>query len=145
MTREPRIVDARPAGPDHQVLSVEGGRRTYRRRPCGGCPWRVDQTGEFPAEAFRQSAGTAYDLSTRMFGCHEAGAAQPATCAGFLMAGSEHNLAYRLAVSQGRIDPGQVSDGGHALHVSYRAMAEANGVHPDDPALAPCRDPHPAD
>lgn len=28
------------------------------------CPWRVDATGEFPADAFRHSAETAYDMAT---------------------------------------------------------------------------------
>ena len=34
----------------------------------------------------------------------------------------------------------EVDDGGHELHESYRAMAIANGVSPDDPVLAQCRD-----
>jgi hypothetical protein len=33
-----------------------------------------------------------------------------------------------------------VSDGGHRLYDNYRSMAVANGVDPDDPILAPCRD-----
>ena len=33
-----------------------------------------------------------------------------------------------------------VSDGGHELHDNYREMAIANGVSPDDPSLAECRD-----
>jgi hypothetical protein len=32
-----------------------------------------------------------------------------------------------------------VHDGGHDLHDSYRDMAVANGVDPDDPALGRCR------
>lgn len=31
------------------------------------------------------------------------------------------------------------SAGGHALHASYAAMAIANGVPQEHPALAPCR------
>lgn len=33
-----------------------------------------------------------------------------------------------------------VHDGGHELHDSYRAMAEANGVPHDDPVLKDCRE-----
>jgi hypothetical protein len=143
------VTRSRPAGPDHEVLSVEGVGEAYRRRPCGGevstperpgCPWRVDAVGRFPAEAFAHSATTAYDLSDRVFACHESGAARPATCAGFLLRGADHNLAVRVRAARGRLDLAQVHDGGHELHHDYRAMAEANGVHPDDPRLAPCRD-----
>lgn len=136
---DPQVIRTRPAGPDHAVVSVEGGSRGYRRWPCDGCPWRVDQTGVFPAEAFRLSAATAYDAAERMFGCHETGREKPLTCAGFLLRGAEHNLAWRVAAATGRIDPSAVHDGGAVLHESYRAMAEANGVPADDPALARCR------
>lgn len=140
MTRKPEITEVRHAAGDHVVTTVEGGREHYRRTPCGGCPWRVDQTGQFPAEAFRLSARTAYDNADGMFGCHESGPTNPTTCAGFLLRGATHNLAWRHAVITGSIDMTQVGDGGHPLHPSYRAMAEANGVAPDDPVLAWCRD-----
>jgi hypothetical protein len=52
---------------------------------------------------------------------------------------AHHNLALRLKCSRGIVDPRLVDDGGHALHEDYRTMAIANGVEPDDPALAPCR------
>ena len=133
------VVDVRPVDENHQVVSVKGGGDEYRRKPCGGCPWRVDQTGEFPAGAFRESARTAYDMSMNPFACHESGTKKPATCAGFLLRGADHNLGVRLNVSMGKIDLRDVSDGGHELHDSYRAMAEANGVDPADPILAPCR------
>ena len=135
------ITDTRPAGHDHQVISLEGGSHGHRSTPCPQCPWRVDATGEFPAEAFRHSASTAYDMSERMFGCHASGTDKPTTCAGFLLRGADHNLAVRLACITGRLDPGTVSDGGHALHADYRAMAVAvaNGVDPHDPVLKACR------
>jgi hypothetical protein len=136
----PTVTLARRAGDEHQVLTVEGGASDeYRRRPCGGCPWRTDQTGAFPAEAFLHSAGTAYDMATHQFACHEAGADRPKTCAGYLLRGAEHNLSARLAVAHGKVDPDQVSDGGHELHDDYRSMAVANGCDPDDPHLRPCR------
>ncbi|KEH15289.1 hypothetical protein MTR_1498s0010, partial [Medicago truncatula] len=62
--RAPEITRTRAAGPDHQVVTVQGGKGSYRRRPCAKCPWRVDATGEFPADAFRHSAETAYDMAT---------------------------------------------------------------------------------
>ena len=138
----------RPAGSDHQVVSVHGGVGTYRRRPCGGptstperpgCPWRVDAVGHFPAEAFEHSAETACDMSDQMFACHESGTDRPATCAGFLLRGAAHNLAVRVRLAQGEIDLEQVDDGGHELHPGYISMAVANGVAPHAPALRSCR------
>jgi hypothetical protein len=139
MKRKPPVVTAvRPAGSNHQVLTVEGGGCSYRREPCPTCPWRVDAVGEFPAEAFRHSANTAYDMAMNTFACHSSGAAKPATCAGFLLRGSAHNMGVRLGLAMGRYRL-DVTDGGHELHASYRDMAEANGVDPNDPVLAPCR------
>jgi hypothetical protein len=132
------VTGARRAGPDHAVLDVEGGATLYRREPCGGCPWRIDQVGQFPAEAFRHSANTAYDSSDRAFGCHETGRDRPAMCAGFLLHGAEHNLLVRLRTASGQIDLAKVS-ASMPLHGSYRAMAVANGVPEDDPALRRCR------
>lgn len=138
----------RPAGPDHQVVTVAGGNGSYRRRPCGGptstpdrpgCPWRVDATGAFPPEAFEHSADTAADMSGHVFACHESGTDHPATCAGFLLRGAAHNMAVRMRLSRGDIDPEQIDDGGHQLHPGYITMAIANGVDPDSPALAGCR------
>lgn len=140
MTRQahPEIVEVRPAGAEHQVVTVKGGRGKHRREPCPDCPWRTDATGKFPAEAFRHSAPTAYDMSDRIFSCHQSGSKKPATCAGFLLRGADHNLAVRLGKIQGKY--AKVSDGGHELHASYRAMAIANGIPSDDPVLAGCRD-----
>lgn len=135
----PTITSVRPAGPDHQVVTVKGGQGGYRRKPCSDCPWRIDAVGMFPAEAFRQSANTAYDMSTHAFACHQSGSVKPAACAGFLLRGAGHNVAVRLKRMDGRIGT-DVSDGGHALHASYRAMAEANGVDSHDEILRPCRD-----
>jgi hypothetical protein len=60
-----RITRRRLDGPRHAVISIitSGGRAAYRREPCAECPWRVDQVGAFPAEAFRLSAPTAYDAA----------------------------------------------------------------------------------
>lgn len=135
----PKITQIRPADQNNQVVTVEGGKGIYRREPCPKCPWRVDATGEFPAEAFRHSAGTAYDMAEHTFGCHESGTKRPAMCAGFLLRGADHNLTVRLAYMTGRLK-GDVADGGHKLHENYRAMAIANGVPENDPALAACRD-----
>ena len=96
----------RMAGPDHAVIELRGGLSLYRRTPCDGCPWIVANTGDFPAEAFRHSAGTAFDASMHSFACHESGRKAPATCAGFLLRNSAHNLAVRIRQSAGDIlDP----------------------------------------
>ncbi len=134
-----KITAVHSAGPDHQVLTVEGGSGSYRREPCPECPWRVDQTDGFPAEAFLHSANTAYDMATHIFGCHESGKENPATCAGFLLKGAVHNLSFRMRAAAGKIDMEQVHDGGLELHESYRAMAVANGCDLNDPELLPCR------
>lgn len=138
MPKQTRVVRTRPADDNHQVVTVEGGSAGYCRKPCADCPWRVDATGAFPAEAFRLSAPTAYDMAENVFACHQSGTERPRTCAGFLLRGSAHNLSVRLSRMHGRIHD-DVSDGGHALHDGYREMAIANGVDPNDPALAPCR------
>jgi hypothetical protein len=121
------------------VVTVEGTSGSYRREPCSDCPWRTDAVGGFPAEAFRHSAETAYDMSQHAFSCHQSGIAKPALCAGFLLRGAEHNLAVRLKRMDGRIRD-DVHDGGHALHPNYRLMAVANGVGEDEECLRPCRD-----
>ncbi len=142
-TRHSTVTEIRAAGPDHQVVTVtsnqpQGGKHPYRREPCAQCPWRKDAVGVFPAEAFRQSASTAYDMSDRTFGCHDSGSAKPATCAGFLLHGAHHNLTIRMARMLGRVKD-DVTNGGHKMHQSYRDMAVANGVSSDDPALSMCR------
>lgn len=137
--RKPRaITEIRPAGSDHQVVTVEGGHKGYRRSPCPGCPWRLDTTGEFPPEAFEHSARTAYDMAASVFACHESGVEGGHTCAGFLLRGADHNLAVRLGSLNGTYK-GDVTCGGVELHDSYRAMAVANGVDPKSPLLEKCR------
>jgi len=136
------ITDSKPAGPDHRVVSVQGGSaHDYQRRPCPTCPWRKDAVGEFPAEAFRHSAHTCYDLSMETFGCHSAGLEGNRTCAGFLLSlSADHNMRVRLAAFDGGgLDRRRIDAGGHDLFDTYREMAVANGVHPDDPVLALCR------
>lgn len=132
---KPKIVATHPAGKNHQVLTVVGGDGGYCTQPCAQCPWRVDQTGSFPASAFKHSASTAYNMAGNTFACHMAGAERPKICAGFLLNGSAHNMAVRMKLIKGEIDVGKVSDGGVELHESYRDMAVANGVRASDPVL----------
>ena len=134
-----KIVNIRPADDNHQVITVIGGSgKSYRKKPCKTCPWRVDAVGVFPAEAFRHSVNTSYDMSDHTFGCHESGSKSPATCAGFLLRGADNNLSVRLGRMSGRYK-NDVKDGGLDLHEDYRAMAQANGVDRDDPSLKKCR------
>lgn len=133
-----KITLRRLAGPDHAVLTVENKGGGYRRTPCGGCPWRKDQVGQFPAEAFRLSASTAYDAAMHQFSCHESGTDKPATCAGFLLQNSVHNIGARIKGIAGGADCHTDVE----LFASYREMAIANGVSPDDPVLERCRADH---
>ncbi|PZR93585.1 MAG: hypothetical protein DI537_10430 [Stutzerimonas stutzeri] len=137
------MLGVHPVDEGHQVLTLESLNRkrdVVRRKPCDECPWRKDApVGAFPAEAFRHSAVTAHDMSSHRFSCHMSGAGKPATCAGFLLRGAENNLAIRVAIMEGRLDPSEVTDGGVPLYEGYRSMAIANGVAPDDPAIARCR------
>jgi len=133
-----RVVKIRPAGDDHQVVTVEDGKGTYRRKPCSDCPWRIDAIGEFPAEAFKHSASTAYDMASNTFACHQSGKVRPSICAGFLLRGADHNLIVRLGFMQGQFK-GDVHDDGCELHENYHVMAVANGVDPEDPVLSACR------
>lgn len=141
MSKRPKILARRPAGPEHMVVSVRAVDKekfSHRKEPCPKCPWRIDAVGEFPAEAFKHSAETTYDMSQHLFSCHDSGVKKPAVCAGFLLRGADHNLSVRLAYMSG-LYKGEVQDGGHELHSSYKDMAVANGVSPDDPVLAKCR------
>lgn len=114
--------------------------KDHQETPCKRCPWRRDApVGAFPPDVFRSSARTAYDQATHRFGCHASQNGKPLTCAGFLLRGAAHNIAVRMDLSRHGID----YSGVHSpveLYDSYREMAIANGVDPDDPALARCRD-----
>jgi hypothetical protein len=122
------------------TLKAEGTERwRYRRKPCAQCPWVKGREGRFPPNAYRHSANTSEDMSQHTFGCHMSGKNRSADCAGFLLRGALHNLAVRLKMMRQRARP-IVSDGGLDLYENYRAMAVANGVPADDPALANCRD-----
>ncbi|MET8997201.1 DUF6283 family protein [Amycolatopsis sp. NPDC004169] len=119
------------------VITAAAPAGAYQASPCARCPWLRDSpVGAFPPEVFRHSARTTYDLATHKFGCHASTPEQPKTYAGFLLRGAAHNLSVRVhgpdvttAVSCDR-----------ALYDNYREMAIANGVHPDDPSIASCRD-----
>jgi hypothetical protein len=135
-----KVIARTQADEDHQVVSVVNADSRYMKKPCPDCPWKKSAVGEFPAEAFRISAHTSYDMSQSSFGCHASGTDRPKTCAGFLLNGSYHNLGVRLRLMKREYDLSQVSDGGHELFESYKAMAVANGVSPDDECLALSRE-----
>lgn len=128
------------ADENHNVVTIEGmDSNRYMKKPCRNCPWKKSAVGEFPAEAFRISAHTSYDMSESMFGCHQSGTKKPSTCAGFLLNGSAHNLNVRLKLMKGHYDLSKVSDGGDELFESYKSMAIDNGVEADDPCLKESR------
>jgi hypothetical protein len=131
------------AGRRHAVITlVTSGQQkaAYRKHVCEQCPWRTDQVGRFPAEAFRLSAPTSYDAAWRVFACHMSDHKAPAHCAGFLLSqGAVHNLLVRIGIACKGLDLDRVHSDA-PLFPSYRLMAIANGVAPDDPVLAHCRD-----
>jgi hypothetical protein len=129
------ITKTTPADETHQVLTIEGGDRKFIKKPCSNCPWKKSAVGVFPAEAFRISAHTSYDMAMEGFGCHSTSHEHPKTCAGFLLKGAHHNLGVRLRLLTGDYDLSSVTDGGHELFDNYKEMAIANGVSPDDDCL----------
>ncbi|MEO3869366.1 DUF6283 family protein [Nonomuraea sp. B12E4] len=142
MADKPRVVGVHDGGDgEWGVTTLMGGKGDYQTHPCPTCPWRRDSpTGVFPAEVFRHSARTTYDLATEKFGCHTSGSDRPKTCAGFLLRGASDNLAVRMSV--------RGYAGVHTtvpLYDDYREMAVANGVDEDDPALSPCRGDRPVE
>lgn len=116
------------------VVTVEVN-RGHQTAPCARCPWRKDaKIGRFPAEVFRLSARTTYDMADTTFGCHMSPMDRALTCAGFLLRGAADNLIVRLRAGQYGDVHSDVE-----LYGSYREMAIANGVDADDPVLEPCR------
>lgn len=138
--RNAKVTRRRPADENHEVITVVSnlaGQHQCVAKPCRQCPWRKDAVGVFPAEAFRHSAPTSYDMADRTFGCHSSDHQNPKTCAGFLLStGAGHNM--RVRINRIKFGKEQVSDSGLDLFKSYRDMAVANGVDPDDPVLEPC-------
>jgi len=107
----------------------------YCKKPCAECPWRRDvKPGKFPAERFRVLAGTAVDLAGTIFACHMSTEEKPVACAGFLLQQGAHNMVVRMARQHFDVKTDV------PLFRTYRAMAIANGVEPDDPSLRHCRD-----
>lgn len=141
--RRGKVTSVHPCDDNNQVITVvapPSDQHYYRREVCAECPWRKDRpVGAFPAEAYRHSARCAYDMAESTFACHMSGQEAPQTCAGFLLSQSaDHSLQLRLAAAMGRIDRRKVRET-VPTYATYRAMAEANGVDPDDPVLRPCR------
>lgn len=133
---KPKVTRVKYAGDDHVVVTVEGGKGDYQKQPCKECPWRKANTGNFPPEAFRISAGTCVDMATHTFACHMKGKDRPSTCAGFILVNGHDNMSVRIARIEGKML--DVHGDLDELHESYREMAIANGVDEDDPAIEHC-------
>lgn len=144
MTRRTTIKGTKIASDEYGVTSIEtsGGRKhVARKTPCEQCPWREDvPTGVFPAECI--PAQRTHRLRCRHVHVrlpHGGRAASGHMCAGFLLRHGAHNLSVRIALSGERIDLDKISDGGFPIYETYRDMAVANGVDPDDLVLKPVR------
>ncbi|WP_410675502.1 DUF6283 family protein [Amycolatopsis sp. cmx-4-68] len=138
--RGAEVVAVREGADGWGVVTISSPGGAYQVEPCLRCPWLLDSpVGAFPPEVFRLSAHTTYDQAKRRFGCHASKPDEPKTCAGFLLRGAAHNLTVRM------YGPDITSDvsSDRPLYANYREMAIANGVAPDDPILAPCRDARP--
>lgn len=113
----------------------------FCRKPCSECPWRTDvPTGRFKPERYRNLARCGEDLSGVLFACHKTMEGKEVACAGFLLRGSTHNMAVRMAIIRGEYKLDDVSDAGYPLFENYRTMAAANGVPLNHKALKHVRD-----
>jgi hypothetical protein len=121
-------------------LAAEFAVKLYQRTPCIECPWRLDQPpGRFPPERYIVLAESAWDMAVVQFACHKSPEGQEFGCAGWVLQSSAHNYGARMAASRGVLNPAEISSP-YPLYETYRALAIANGVPPDEPALVPCRD-----
>jgi hypothetical protein len=128
------------AGPDDRNQKGTAVTKSYQRQPCSECPWRTDvPPGQFPPERFIALADTAYDMAIVQFACHKSCEGDDIGCAGFALRGATHNLGVRLAARDGRLDLTKIASPYH-LYPHYRAVAVANGVPANHPALSRCRD-----
>lgn len=109
-------------------------------RTCAECPWRRDvPTGKFPPERYIALADTcAPGGLAPVFACHMTPDGGERACAGMLAACGMDSNRVRLAVAFGLWKPGEAEAAG-PLFASFPAMAEANGVPADHPALDPWR------
>jgi len=72
-------------------------------------------------------------MAKMSFACHPGGIDHPRICAGFLLRGAANNLAVRILELREPLRVKAPPEG--ELFESYRAMALANGVDPNSPAL----------
>lgn len=118
-------------------------------RPCGECPWRVDQpVGRFAPERYRALAGTvagpdgSAPLGAPMFACHKSVAGREIPCAGWLAVEGHGHVGVRLAVATGRLEAATLVPGSDwpELYPSFAAMTDANGSKPLPRPVTVCPD-----
>lgn len=109
--------------------------RSFAPHPCGSCPYRTDvPTGTWHAEEFENLlAHDADPMNGSVFGCHRFRLRREEAdiCAGWFLDQQERGLPsikLRLALMARGEDQPVVTDGGHPLYPSLRAMCRANGV-----------------
>jgi len=107
----------------------------YARKPCDECPWRMDVApGKFSPDRFIALAPCSYDMGQTVFACHKSPEGREFACAGFLLMSGAHNFRVRMAMHAFDVSSS------YPMFPTYRAMAIANGVKRNDPALSRCRD-----
>lgn len=102
------------------------------KKPCGSCPWRLDQDArDIPgfdlqmAESLRACSpderGFGPDFGARMFACHKSREGEEYPCAGWLAAvGGKHPMV-RMCVSTGMLPATVLTPGEDwpPIHTSY--------------------------
>jgi Family of unknown function (DUF6283) len=119
------------------------------RKPCPGCPWRVDQDATaipgFRLDLAEQLTRTCGEpglerpLNAPRFACHLSEEGKRFDCAGWLAAVGYHHLGIRLAVIRGEIPAAALrpDDTWPELHTSYdEVLAKLRESAPDLRSLA---------
>jgi len=108
--------------------------RAFALEPCGSCPYRKDVVvGTWHAEEFENLlAHDADPIRGAVFGCHRfrLRPEDSDVCAGWFLDQQRRgfpSIQLRLALMRAPTEP-TVTDGGHPLYPSMKAMCAANGV-----------------
>jgi hypothetical protein len=108
--------------------------RAFAPEPCGSCPYRRDVVvGTWHADEFENLlAHDADPIRGAVFGCHRFRMRRDTAdvCAGWFLDQQRRgfpSIQLRVAIMRADDEP-RVTDGGHPLYLSVKAMCRANGV-----------------